>query len=581
MIVSVEGDWGVIDGARPTHRKKIVAELNTEVEVVGTRVKFKPGRDCLTYLAHFPGMEFEPACRTAWGHYFKNRTVTQAVFEYKTKPYQHQADTFEKIKDRVYYALEWEMGLGKTKTALDVSAYKFLSGYIDMVIAVTDKGVHQNWVEREIPAHLAVDPKKYKAAYWNINRVEAGMRGILEFDGLAIATMNWSVIHRKKGEAFIRRALAERRVLFIVDESDRIATPSSAQTKAVLRYGKLAAARLIMTGTPVVNSPLDVWAPFSFLNPEILDYQKFWAFKHRYSVLQELPGVTHMVWRKDKKTGKPIQVEENVKIVVGYKNQDDLKRRIDPHRSRLLKDDCLDLPEKTYRRHPFELPDEYRRAYKSLNKDLLIELDGDRRVTAPMAITKLLRLHQLTCGFVVPEDSPAGESDLVGEPFTEKNPRIEALADLLVKVQGKAIIWAPWRYSLVEIEKMIAEKYGKDSVVTYSGATSVNERTRAIDEFQNADSQVRWFIGQQQAGGRGLTLTAARDVIYYANTYSYAQRLQSEDRAHRIGQKGTVTYTDLIALQTVDQNVVEALLAKQEIASMITGDVLKEWLKAA
>lgn len=581
MIVSVEGDWGVIDGARPTHRKQIVAELNTEVEVVGTRVKFKPGRDCLTYLAHFPGMEFEPACRTAWGHFFKNRAVTKGVFEFKTKPYAHQRDAFEKIKDRTYFALEWEMGLGKTKTALDVAAYKFLSGYIDMVIAVTDKGVHQNWAEREVPAHLAVDTKKVKTAYWNINRVEAGMRGLLEFDGLSVACINFSVIHRKKGEAFIKRALAERRVLLIVDESDRMATPSAAQTKALLRYGKLAAARLVMTGTPIVNSPLDAWAPFTFLNPEILSNLKFWAFKHRYSVLQELPGVTHTVWRTDKKTGKSIQVEEPVKIVVGYKNQDDLKRRIDPHRSRLLKDDCLDLPAKTYRRYPFELSEEYRRAYKSLNKDLLIELDGDRRVTAPLAITKLLRLHQLTCGFVVPEDAAQGDSDLVGEPFSDKNPRIEALKDCLVRVQGKAIIWAPWRYSLVEIEKMLAEKYGKETVVTYSGATSTNERTRAINTFQDPESPVRWFVGQQQAGGRGLTLTAARDVIYYANTYSYAQRLQTEDRAHRIGQTGTVTYTDIVALQTVDQNVIDALLQKQEIASMLTGDVLKEWLKAA
>lgn len=577
MQISVDGDWGVIDGATAKQRKVLEEALATETQMVGNRLRFKPGRACLTYLAHTPNAKFAPNCRTAWGHYFKGRAVTQGVFEYKTKPYKHQDETFQKIKDRTYFALEWEMGLGKTKTALDVSAYKFLSRQIDMVIVVTDKGVHQNWVEREIPTHLSVDPKRVKTAFWNINRVEAGMRGLLEFDGLSIATMNFSVIHRKKGEAFIKRALAERRVLLIVDESDRMATPSTAQTKALLRYGKLASARLIMTGTPIVNSPLDAWAPFEFLNPEIFN-KKFWAFKHHHSILQELPGVTHMVWRKDKRTGKSIQVEEPVKIVVGHKNLDELKARIDPHRSRLVKDDCLDLPEKTYRRHPFELPDEYRKAYKSLKNDLVIELDGDRRVTAPLALTKLLRLQQLVCGFVVPEDAGYGDSDLVGEAFTKDNPRIEALASVCSEVQGKALIWAPWRYSLEEIRRHLGEAYGEDSVVVYSGATSQADRTRAIDDFQNPDSPVRWFVGQQQAGGRGLTLTQARDVIYYANTYSYALRLQSEDRAHRIGQTGTVTYTDIEAHSTVDGKIIQALLDKQEIASMITGDLLRQWL---
>lgn len=578
MEVSVLGDWGVVDGATRKQRAKLLENLMTETEVVGNRLKFNPTRMSLTYLAHTPKANFAPNCRTAWGHYFKNRPVEKGTFEFKTDPYKHQGDTFEEIKDRVFYALEWEMGLGKTKTALDVAAYKFLNTQIDMVIVVTDKGVHENWVVREIPAHLAVDPKKVMTAFWNLNRVEAGMRGLIEFEGLSIATMNFSVIHRKKGKAFILKALAERRVLLIIDESDRIAVPSSAQTKALLSFGKLASARLIMTGTPIVNSPLDAWAPFEFLNPAIMGNMKFWQFKQAYSVFQVLQGITHMVWRKDKRTGKSFQAEEPVKIVVGHKNLDELKARIDPHRSRLLKEDCLDLPEKTYRRHPFELPDEYRKAYRSLRDDLIIELEGDRRVTAPLALTKLLRLQQLVCGFVVPEDVGYGDSDLIGEAFSEVNPRMEALGAVCERVQGKALIWAPWRYSLAEIEKFLSEKYGADSVVTYSGATSVNDRRLAIDSFQDPDSPVRWFNGQQQAGGRGLTLTAARDVIYYANTFSYALRLQTEDRAHRIGQTGTVTYTDLEAIATVDGKIIKALLAKQEIASMITGDRLKEWL---
>lgn len=579
MDISVVGDWGFVDGTTRKVRKKMVEDLQTETEIIGNRLKFKPSRTALTYLAHTPKAKFASNCRTAWGHFFKNRAVTKGVFAYKTKPYAHQDDVFEEIKDRTYYALEWEMGLGKTKTALDVGAYKFFAHQIDMIIVVTEKGVHENWVQREIPKHLAVDPKLVKSAAWNIGRVEGGMRGVIEHEGLSIACMNFSVIHRKRGEAFIRRALAERRVFLIVDESDYMASPSIAQTKALLRFGKLASARMVMTGTPIVNSPLDAWAPFEFLNPEIMGNVKFWAFKHRYSEFKILHGITHMVWRKDPMSGTTIQVEEPVKVVSGYKNIPDLKRRIDPHRSRLLKEDCLDLPPKVYRRHPFELPDVYMKAYKSLKKNLIIELEGDRRVTAPLALTKIIRLQQLVCGFVVPDDIEQNDFDLFGEPFTKVNPRIEALKDILKRVQGKAIIWAHWRYSIAEIKKLLVEKYGKDSVVTYSGATSSNDRQYAIDTFQDLDSGVDWFVAQQQAGGRGLTLTKAKDVIYYTNTFSYVQRLQSEDRAHRIGLEHTVTYTDIEAVNTVDGDIITALLAKQNIASLITGDRLKNWLR--
>jgi len=578
MDISVVGDWGVIDGATLKLRKRLVDDLKTETDMVGNRLKFRPSRHALTFLAHTPKAKFAPNCRTAWGHHFKNRPATNDAFKFKTEPYEHQIEVFKTIKDRTYYALEWEMGLGKTKTALDVSAYKYLSNMIDMVLVVTDKGVHENWVDREIPTHLALDKKRYKAASWHTGRVEGNMRGIVEFEGLAIATINWSVIDRKRGKEFISRALANRRVLIIVDESDNMATPTSSQTKAMLRYAKLAAARLIMTGTPILNSPLDSWAPFQFLNPEIMGDRKFGAFKRGYSVLEPLFGVTHMAWRPDPQTGKMVQVEEPVRVVTGYKNIPDLKRRIDPHRSRLLKEDCLDLPEKVYSRHGFELPDEYKKAYRSLSRDLVLELGDDERVTAPLALTKIIRLQQLCCGFVVPEGTAGGASDLFGKPFTAVNPRMDALAEVCRQAQGKAIIWAPWRYSINEIRAYLEDKYGKETVVVYAGETSPANRKIAIDTFQDPDSGVRWFVSQQQAGGRGITLTQARNVIYYANTYSYGLRVQSEDRAHRIGQHFPVNYVDIEALNTIDATIIQALLDKLEIASMITGDRLKLWL---
>lgn len=579
MKVSVEGEWGVVDGLGLARRQAMSQSLNTETAIVGNRLKFKPTVFAILHLRDARA-KFGDECRATWGGLFKTQKQSSAVFKFKTKPYKHQLEGFDYAKKRKYYALFWEMGLGKTKTALDIAAYKYSMHTINALLVVTLNGVHRNWVRKEAPVHLAID--NYDAAFWNTDRVEGGMRGLIESPNFVLATINFNSTHTKRGEQFCKKFLTSRRAMMVVDESHGIKTPSAQCTRAAIRLSRLAVCRMIMTGTPVANSPLDLFKQFEFLSPTILQEKNYTSFKRRYSIMQdvEYAPLCHArgidgkrLYQKD---GSPVMVP--VQEVVGYRDVEELKALIDPHSSRKTKAECLDLPPKVYRRHEFALPPAYRIAYKQMVRDTRIQLQDNRSVTAKIALTKMLKLQQLCCGFVVPDDLDPFENDIRGEPFAAKNPRIEALLDVLEMVQGKAIIWVTFRYSIAEIENALVKKYGRETVVTFSGMTSNSDRDKAEDDFQDMDSPVRWMIAQPQAGGTGRTFTAARDVIYYNNSYSLILRLQSEDRAHRIGQVGTVTYTDLEAIDTVDAKIIDALKKKINLASEITGDDLVDWL---
>jgi len=186
-------------------------------------------------------------------------------------------------------------------------------------------------------------------------------------------------------------------------------------------------------------------------------------------------------------------------------------------------------------------------------------------------MTMLLRLHQITCGYLPTDD---GQS----EPVPLKNNRMDELLSVLEETEGKVIIWANYRYSIFDIEQNLQKKFGEDSVVTYFGDTKDKDRQETVKKFQDSKSPVRFFVANQQTGGYGLTLTAAHTVVYYSNNYDLEKRIQSEDRAHRIGQKNNVTYIDIICEKTVDENIVSSLRNKIDLASQSLGETLKEWL---
>lgn len=575
MQVLVENDWGVVEGADRSERSVLAEALHTEYEIVGNRFKFRPTRHALDYLVERYGREaFHSGCRFAWARFYKKNETKEVEFNFKTPPYPHQQEWWSRVRDMPYFAFEWDMGLGKTKTVLDILAWAAAQGELDGALVVTLKGVHRNWVERELPEHM---PIPHNAAYWNPNRVEAGMRGLIDSDKFALAALNFDVVNRKTGNAFARKFLKARKAALIIDESHNIKTPTAARTKALHKLADLAERRYIMTGTLVTQSPLDAWAQYYFLEPRILNGMRFGAFKERYAEHQNIPGVMVEAWEYDPKSKRSVKVEREAREVVGFKNTDELKARLDPYRSRLLKSDVLDLPEKVYRLRSFEMSDEMRKAYVAMQDQLRVDLASGQTMTAQMAMTKLIRLQQIACGFVVPDDRDPFVA--AGEALPGKNPRLQALMETCEEINGKGIIWASWRFSIAQIADALREAYGEASVVEYHGGVSDAQKTRAINEFQEGTPP--WFVGNQMSGGTGITLTAAQDMVYYNNLYNLGLRKQSEDRFHRIGQTGTCTITDLEALGTVDRPQLRALRAKNEMAAELSGDILRDWLSAA
>lgn len=258
----------------------------------------------------------------------------------------------------------------------------------------------------------------------------------------------------------------------------------------------------------------------------------------------------------------------SVQIVVGYKNLSELTNKLKPFSYRCLKDECLDLPKKTYMKRIIQLTSEQSKVYNQMKQLALAELNGKVTTTATV-LTQLMRLHQITCGHFKSDD---------GTVQVLKNERLTELTNILNEVSGKVVIWAHWRNDIETIVEQLKKDYGDNSIVTYYGDTSSDDRQEAIKQMQDPKSKVRFLVGTPQTGGYGITLTGASTMIYYSNGYDLEKRQQSEARIDRIGQTKPMTYIDLLAEGTVDEKIVKALRKKVDIASTIMGEELKDWI---
>jgi len=305
-----------------------------------------------------------------------------------------------------------------------------------------------------------------------------------------------------------------------------------------------------MTGSPVTRNPLDLYTQCYFLDPFHLNHTSYYSFRNRYAVMKSanISG-------------------RSINLVVGYQNLSELSDKLKPFSYRVLKDDCLDLPDKVYMKRQVDLTPEQVRLYRQMKQEALATLNG-KTVTTVTALTQIMRLQQITCGHFVADD---------GTTQNIKHNRMSELMDILEEVEGKAIIWAHWQRDVELITAAIEKQYGPGSVVHYYGKTLPEQRDYAIRNFKEND-KVRFFVGTPATGGYGITLTQANTVIYYSNGYDLEKRMQSEDRAHRIGQTKKVTYIDLIAEDTVDTKIVKSLRKKIDIASKVMGEELKAWI---
>lgn len=524
-----------------------------------------------------------------------------------TEQFAHQNKTLSETWDLPAYALWWEQGTGKSKGLIDNGAVLWLEKLIGGIFLLAPSLLHRNFICREVPKHLPENvSERTKTFYWNTQRAKTkgwqnAAQDFLKYDGFKILGMSYDGIMTEEGRALAKTFLTSTRCLYGADESGRIKDISAARTKRVLASAPFAPYRRIMTGTPISNAPWDAWSQIKFLDtdfwkPHGLDSPEAmkaafgeWEKAARrvpvgmvkrnkglqaYYNANNIPDCLRTVFVQK---GEDVALQMIPKLSSDmdgrprYKNLEQLRDIIAPIRSRVLKKDVFDLPPKLYTRLDFDLTPSQRRVYDQM-REMGFAAMGDRQSSASLAMTVLLRLQQIACGYLV-TDVEEGEDDPVVMPIMP-NPRLDLLEEVVQGVSHQGIIWARFSPDITAI----IERLHKLGITCgrYDGKISDDECQATEDAFHRGD--IQWFVSNQSKGGEGLTLLEARTMIYYSNSFKLIERLQSEDRPHRYGQTFNVNVIDLLARYTMEERLINSLIGKFEVAGIIQGDGIREWL---
>jgi len=478
-------------------------------------------------------------------------------YKFGTEPYEHQHVALDRSMDHKQYGFFMEMGTGKSKVLIDTIVNLYLRGEVNFALIVAPKGVYRNWVTKEIPEHFPSDVP-HRIISWVASpskKQQAEMKSVAKaFAGVTLFVMNIEAFSHPKGRnagEWLGKNLGQHG-LIAVDESTMIKNHSAKRTKALIKASRAFQYRRILTGSPITRAPMDIYSQAEFLGHKLLGFDSFYAFRGRYAIIK-----------------RRVMGQHSFDEVVGYRNLDELSEIINRFSYRVLKKDCLDLPDKVYTKRYVVLTPEQKQLYKDLKEDAYLMLD-DGYTTTPIVLTQLIRLQQILSGHLPFDDG--------GVKYFDSG-KMNALLQVLEETDGKVIIWSRFRYDIQEIVKALQKLYGPDSAASYYGDTSTEERTRVVEAFQDPDNPLRFFVGNPATAGYGITLTAAHSVVYYANSFDLEHRIQSEDRCHRIGQKNAVTYVDLIAEGTIDEKIVDALRNKIDLSAKTLGELAREWLK--
>ena len=470
------------------------------------------------------------------------------MYQYKTKPYQHQRDALNKGALSKNYAYFMEMGTGKTKVIIDNVAYLYQHKEIKEVIVIAPNSVYRNWVQ-EISDHSPITPYIW---CWKVNKEKELIRAGRSNE-LIYILMNVEALSHKSGQRWLhqRLNLTGNVSMMVIDESTTIKSPTALRTKAICKLSTAVKYRRILTGSPVTKSPLDLYTQCAFLSKELLGFESYYTFRARYAVMQQI-----------ELGGRQILMPKY------YTNLDELEMKLKTFSFRVTKDQCLDLPPKVYMQRDVHLTPEQKNIYETLKIKARATI-ADDTVSFANKLVEILRLHQICNGFL---KTDKGEIHIF-----KNNPKLKELLRILEEADGKSIIWATYVHNIENIKQTLGDLYGKDSVVSIYGKDSVENRKLAVENFQHND-RCRFLVGNPSTGGYGLTLTAARNVIYFSNSYNLEVRKQSEDRAHRIGQKNKVNYIDLIVPNSIEMMIISALKRKIKLSAQTLGEEVKKWL---
>jgi len=477
----------------------------------------------------------------------------------KLPPFDHQLKEWEQSRADKTRAIFWEPGTGKSKLTLDTAVWMYVEGDINCLFVIAPNGVHENWTLNEIPKHVLEKFSHRSFTWFSKKAANKGFKleaeRALKYEGLLIVSMSYDAFMTKAGKAFADKLVKARELLMVCDESTRIKSPGAKRTRSICTFGKKVKYKRILTGTPAHNSAFDVYSQIKFLD---WDYWKDRGWS-TYAAFQGYFGVFESIDVGSRK----------IPIFKYHKNLEELKAAVDEISSRVVKDEVLDLPPKLYSRRICQMSDEQSRIYKEI-RDEFITFLGTEMVSTPLIVTRMLRLQQVLCGYLTTDD---------GELIRFKqNPRMDSLVEWMEDLPYQAIIWCRFREDI----NWVLERMG-DRCYRYDGQVSDNDRRKAVQGFQNQERQ--FFVANAAAAGTGLTLHAAKAVMYYSNHWSPEMREQSEDRAHRIGQDGAILggshgvhYVDMAVPGTIDMKIITSLRNKFDVARRITGDIAREWL---
>ncbi len=493
--------------------------------------------------------------------------------------YAHQVEGVNFLHVRKSAMLVHEMGLGKTRCALVAAQRLYREGKIDRVLVLAPAAVRYSWREemaklcppsvfnkQEHYISCLYNPKK-QVVYREYEITIGDSKRDITIGDLPILIISYALLPQKRHVEALSTWCSNGKTLLVCDESSFLKNRTAKQTKGAAQLARVCQYRWLLTGTPIANSPLDLYGQSLVMSNgsrgPLSSFKNWYQFRARYATLQPMH-----IGRK------------TFAQVTGYQNIDELTKRFAPYVLRRTKAECLDLPAKSYTIREVALSEATWKIYQELRRDALLALPNEDVRPEPNAAVRILRLCQLTSGHVGLQAgfNPAGnfeendhqaffemkEQDVSSEKLSWL---CEQLLDGELQSEQAVIVWCRWRRERERLQQMLATKL---EVYGVFGGQQDKNRSFNVQSFQSSQKQ-RVLVGQVHAGGFGLTLTAASTCVYLSNSFSYTDRIQSEDRAHRIGQLKPVLYVDVIAVgprgqQTVDAHVLAALRAKRSLA---------------
>ncbi len=453
----------------------------------------------------------------------------------------------------------WEQGTGKTKPIIDSTAFLYEEKEIDGLVVIAPNGVHRNWVSDEMVAHMPDRVmERMKSHVWYSTDAKYHARAFeetLNHDGLASLVMSYNAVWTKRGRDAWKAFLKRRRCMYVLDESHRIGEPGAKWTMRIMGSKVAAPYRRVLTGTPTGGKPFKTYTQLKFLEPDV--WKKYGISD--FTTFKTFFGIWETCYTKD---------DRAYPNCVAYKNLDIMNHELLRLGSRLLKDDVLDLPPKVYSKRYFMPTPKQKALYNQLKEEFEIE-SAMGTLTAELAIVRLLRLQQIVCGYLPGSDD---DDELVAIPGG--NPRLDLLTEVCEDIGHQAIIWARFQ----EDHRLISQhKKFAGNCVMVNGTVTGKPRDAAIDLFKSGD--VQYLVASPSAIGMGYTLNMAKTCIYYSNSFHLIDRLQSEDRPHRIGQDAKVQYIDLCAEKLqADTKIIETLRKGLHLSEVVQGDTFREWI---